>query len=114
LPAQAYDLGCTFTGKPAASQVLLRYPMPRATSFPANLAGSQGVCGTAATAASTFTINKNGVQVGTMVFAAAATTATFTMASATGFAAGDVLTVIAPAGQDSTLADLGFSLSGTR
>jgi hypothetical protein len=115
LPAQAYDVGCTLTGKPAASQVLVRYPFPRTVTFPINLTGSKGVCGTAATAQSTFAIQKNGTQVGTMVFPVSpGTTATFTMGAATTFVSGDILTVVAPAGQDSTLADLGFSLSGTR
>jgi hypothetical protein len=39
---------------------------------------------------------------------------TFTAASDTDFAAGDVLTIIAPSPADSTLADIGFALAGIR
>jgi hypothetical protein len=49
-----------------------------------------------------------------MTSPAAATTATFSVPADTVFAAGDVLMVVAPAPQDGTLADLGFSFAGTR
>jgi hypothetical protein len=49
-----------------------------------------------------------------MQFAAGVTTPTFTAATATDFAAGDVLTIIAPNPADSTLADIGFALAGIR
>ena len=39
-----------------------------------------------------FAVQKNGVEVGTMMFAAAATSANFAMASPTTFDTGDVLT----------------------
>lgn len=112
--AYPYDLGGTLSGSPTASMVIMRYPMPRPVTFPSGLTNSQGRAGTAATASTTFNIQKNGTNVGTMVFAASATTATFTMASSTSFATGDVLTVVAPATPDTTLASLGWSLSGTR
>lgn len=112
--ASPYDLGGTLSGSPTASMVILRYPFPRPVTFPSGLTNSQGVAGTAATASTTFQINKNGTSVGTMVFAAAGTVATFTMASSTSFAIADVLTVVAPATPDTTLANLGWSLSGTR
>jgi hypothetical protein len=47
-----------------------------------------------------------------MMFAAGAAAATFTMSSATGFAAGDVLTITAPASPDATLANLAWTLAG--
>ena len=81
--------------------------------FSGRARGSQGTAGTAATAMATFEVQKNGVNVGTMVFAAAATTATFTMASATTFNAGDVLTLVAPAVPDATLANLAWTFMGT-
>jgi hypothetical protein len=54
------------------------------------------------------------VSFGAMTSPAAATTATFSVPADTVFAAGDVLMVVAPAPQDGTLADLGFSFAGTR
>lgn len=111
---QPYDIGITFAGAPTASEVLVRYPFPRAVVFPAGLTGSQGWAATAATAQADFDIQKNGASVGTMTFAASGNTASFTMASETSFAQGDVLTVVAPGTADSTLADLGVALVGTR
>lgn len=75
--------------------------------------GSQGTTGTAATAVATFELEKNNVNVGTMVFATTATTATFVMTSATTFNAGDVLTLVAPAVPDATLANLAWTFMGT-
>jgi hypothetical protein len=114
LPTQPYDVGGAFGGKPAANAVLMRYPFPRSVTFPAGLTDSQGVAVTGAAAQTDFDIRKNGTSVGTMRFAASATTATFIMASQTVFAAGDILTIVAPATPDTTLADLGWSLAGTR
>ena len=82
-------------------------------TFPAGLGGSYGTAGTAATAAASFAIDKNGTSVGAMHFAAGATTASFTMASATTFAGGDVLTILAPATPDASLANLVWTLAGT-
>jgi hypothetical protein len=114
LPAQPYDVGGSYAGVPTASLVLARYPFPRTVVFPAGLTNSQGVAGTAATAQTDFDIKKNGSSVGTMRFAAAGTTASFIMASQTSFAAGDILTLVAPASPDATLANIGFALAGTR
>jgi len=114
VPTQPYDVGGSYNGAPTASLIMLRYPFPRQVIFPASLTGSQGVAGTAATAQTDFDLKKNGSSVGTMRFAAAGTVASFIMASQTTFAAGDVLTVVAPASPDATLANLGFSLAGTR
>jgi len=109
-----YDVGGTYNGAPTASLVLMRFPFPRQVIFPAGLTNAHGVSNVAATAQTDFDIKKNGSSVGTMRFAAAATTATFIMASQTTFAAGDILTVVAPGTPDATLADIGFSLAGTR
>lgn len=109
-----YDVGGGCTGVPAASLVLLRYPLPREVRFAAAFALSQGTAGTAATAQTDFDIRKNGVSVGTMRFAAAANVATFIAANAVTFESGDVMTVVAPSSPDSTLADIGFALRGER
>ena len=107
----AYVAG-SWPGSPAASQSIERYIFATAVTFPAGLAGSYGACGTAATAATTFTIAKNGGAVGTMDFAAGIFAASFAMASATTFAAGDVLTIAAPATPDAALANLAWTLAG--
>ncbi len=109
-----YDIGSTLGGIPTGGSIILRYPLPRAVRFPAGLPNSQGVAGTASGATATFSVRKNGTQFATMQFAAGISTATFTAATATDFAAGDVLTIIAPSPADSTLSDIGFSLAAIR
>lgn len=108
-----YDVGGSYLGSPGSSLVILRFPIPRSVRFPASMSGSYGVANTAATATTTFTIAKNGTGFGTMVFAGSAATATFT-GTQTDFAAGDVLTLVAPASADATLADIGFAFAGLR
>lgn len=109
-----YDVGAMVTGVPDADAVCLRYQFPREVTFAAGLSPSQGVADVAATSETDFDIQRNGVSVGTMTFAAAASSATFSMASETVFEVGDVLLVIAPSSPDATLADLSFVLAGTR
>jgi len=102
----------SFSGKPTANLVVQSYVFTASATLPAGLAGSRGTAATAATATTTFIIRKNSTNVGTMVFAPAATTATFTMSSATTFSAGDVLTLVAPAAPDATLANLAWTFMG--
>lgn len=109
-----YDVGAMVAGAPDADAVCLRYKFPREVTFAAGLSPSQGVADVAATGETDFDIQQNGASVGTMTFAAAATTATFDMDSETVFEVGDVLTVVAPNTPDATLADISFVLSGTR
>lgn len=113
---QPFDAAAFYPGLPAASAVLLRVPIARAVTFPANFAGSYGKASANATGSTAFDLQKNGVSVGTMTFAGGASSATFTSSggAAVNFAAGDVLAVIAPATPDATLADVGLVLAGTR
>ncbi|MBV8133673.1 MAG: phage tail protein [Alphaproteobacteria bacterium] len=104
----------SYAGTTTANLVVQRYVFAGTVMFPAGLTGSQGTAGVAATATTTYSIKKNGANIGTMVFAASATTAAFAMASATSFMAGDVLTVVAPASPDATLANLAWTLAGSQ
>ena len=112
--ASPYDIGGSFVGKPGAGSTIMRFPMPRAVRFLSGMALSKGVAATAATAAVSFSIRKNGIEFATMNFAAAGTSATFICATTTDFAAGDVLTLVASATPDDTLADIGFAFAGLR
>jgi hypothetical protein len=113
-PAAVFDVHAFFPGLPGSASVITRIPVARAVSFPAGLTGSYGVAATPATAQTDFDVRKNGLSVGAIRFAAAATTATFIAASPIMLAAGDTLSIRAPATPDSTLADVGFVLAGTR
>lgn len=114
IPTQASDFTGFYPGKPADGATVIRVPVGRAFTFPVSMTDSRGSSGSAATAQADFDLRKNGVSFGTMSFAASANTATFTAASATSFAAGDLLEIVAPATQDNTLADVGFYLKGDR
>lgn len=114
LPAQPFDVHAFYPGKPTASALVLRVPLARAVSFPANFSGAYGRASAAATGSTVFDVQKNGASIGSMTFAAGATTATFSTSGAVSFAAGDILSVISPATADATLADVGLVLAGTR
>jgi hypothetical protein len=105
-------LSGSFSGRPTANLVLQSYVSTASVTIPAGLSGSRGTAGIAATTIATFSIQKNGADIGTMAFAPSATTATFTMNSAILLTAGDVLTVVAPATLDATLADLAWTIMG--
>lgn len=109
----AYDIAGQIFGKPAAGAVVMRFGAVRNYTLPAGLTGSIARVITAPAATATFSIQKNGSQIGTMSFAAAATSGTFSMAAAVSFVAGDVLSVVAPATQDTAFADSYFTLAGT-
>ena len=108
-----YDMAGGFSGTGENNEIVMTFVAVRAFSLPSGAGIHKAFAGTAATASTTFTIRKNGTQIGTMVFAAAGTTATFSITSATSFAAGDRLTVVGPATADTTLADVGFTIAGT-
>lgn len=112
--AAPYDMGCSVIGKPDAAEVVMRFVAVRAFTLPSALAGSKGGADTAATAQTDFDVRKNGASIGTVRFAASGAIASFIAASGTSFAAGDVLSVVAPASQDATLSDISITFAGTR
>ena len=109
-----YDIGVYFPGQPDAGAIMLQLVASRAFTLPVDLTDSQGYAGTAPTAQADLDIRKNGASIGTITFAAAASTATFAFASEVAFAAGDRLTVLAPGTQDASLADISITFKGTR
>lgn len=116
-PADPYDITAAFAGVlENSTKILPSVPVVRPIAFPAGFDGSIAKAGAAATGSSVFSIKKNGVEVGTITFAAAGTTGTFaaTDAGPILFARGDLLSITAPAVADATLADVGIVLSGTR
>ena len=102
----------SFTGNPSANLILQSYVFAAPVTLPAGLSGSWGTATIAPTNPAIFGIQKNGAEIGTMKFAASASAATFTMGSPTDFNAGDVLTVVAPATPDATLANLEWTFMG--
>jgi hypothetical protein len=77
----------------------------------ADFAGSVGVAVTAATADADFGVQLNGTSIGTIRFVAGATPSTFIAANAVTLVAGDVLTFLAPASVDASLANLAITIA---
>lgn len=115
--SQPFLITYSLAGAPAASDTLyIDIPSNLTTvAFAANFAGSTGKCGTNPTASAVYTIQKNGTTVGTITIS---TSGTFTFATTGGTtvtcAASDELSIIAPATPDATLADVRFTVVGTR
>lgn len=111
-----YDVSFYVADKRPAGAVAFRHTFTKAVTFPANFSTSQADALTAATASSVWLIKKNGVQVGTLTFAASGTSGTFasTGGLAVSFVSGDILEVTAPDPQDATLVGVSVTLSGTR
>jgi hypothetical protein len=113
----AYDLTIYFgSSQTVATQEIFRQNVQHTITFAGNFSGSGGSAKTTATASTTWSVNKNGSSIGTIVWAGAATTPTFTTTSGAvqTFVAGDILTITGPATADTTLANWGVTLVGTR
>lgn len=107
-PVAAYSMAA-----PGASQTLLRLVFDRAVNIAGFADGTNAnvKSGVAATAQTDFTVKKNGSTFATIRFAAAGTQATWQSSTSTDFAAGDILTIVAPVTPDATLADIGFTIT---
>ncbi len=108
-----FDIGLYIEGVMTNGENVLRYVFNRAMTLPVSLTGSHASANTASTGTVSFTLKNNGSSIGTITFTGSAT-GTFTFASPVTFAAGDILTIIAPATADATLADVNINLAGTR
>ncbi|MFP3554248.1 hypothetical protein SB861_26605 [Paraburkholderia sp. SIMBA_049] len=109
-----YDVPMFFPGIPANAQLMARIVVPRVVVFPSGLTGSYASSVGAATASATLTLARNGSNIGTVNFAAGATSGTFTFGSPVATAAGDVLTLTNQATADATLGNISVTLTGTR
>ena len=104
-----YDIAGAILGKPLGSAVVMRFVAVRNFTFPIDLSGSSARVSTAATASTVLTLMKNGVQFGTITFAAGGSAGTLSVPSATSFSFGNILTVVAPATADATFGDAQFT-----
>lgn len=112
----AYDVFFYDPDQPVSGEVLYRAPFTRVVTFSAGLEASKGRCTTAPTSEAVFLLMKNGVQFGTITFAAGETTAVFASASDATFDpdSNDELSIVAPTPKDPTLYQPRFTLSGYR
>lgn len=108
-----YLVSAFFPGQIPVSQLVSLHVFSYSVSFAENLSGSSARCTAPPAAQKDFDLQKNGTSVGTIQFAAGATTATF-VAPAVMFAAGDVLAIRALGAFDAALTDLSCTLQGAR
>ena len=114
--AITFDMGGGRTSPPATSESLLRHVISSNLTqvvLPVSLTGSYAACRTAPTGAYAITIKKNGSSIGTINFAASATTATFTFASSQTLVPGDLLEFVGGTA-DATILGIYFTISGSR
>lgn len=107
------NINFTKIGAPTSNETLYRDLIKIPVEFPANLANSSIFCQNPPTNNFTITFKINGVAFGTALIAAAEQSASFTAASATVFAPGDLLEVQAPAGADPTIGLIAVDLVAT-
>jgi len=111
--AERYDICAHYGFRPVASVPFFKMKAGRPFRIYSQAnAAHQGMAEVAATASATFTLTKNGVSFGTATFAAAGTVPTFTVASDTDFAVGDILRIMPPGTQDATLSGVCITLNG--
>lgn len=109
-----YDVGGFVYGKTLSSEIIFQFNVVRNFTIAANCLGSTSNCGIAASANAVFTINKNSVNVGTMLYETGLNSATFnTSGNILYMNVGDYLSVTAPATPDATLANFSFTFKGT-
>jgi hypothetical protein len=108
-----YDIGIPIVGTPDAGEVI-GFTFTQAVTFPANFVGSYATSASAAAASTVFDLKKNGSSIGTVTFAMAATTGTFSTTGSVSFAPGDLFELVCPAVQDVTWANGDFTFAGTR
>lgn len=108
-----YDIAGSTISQPTDGAVLMRFSVNRPFTLPSGLTDSKAESTVAATGSASYPIKKNGVQVGTIDWAAAATDATFTFSSAESFVVGDILTVEAPATADAAHDGISWTFAAT-
>lgn len=99
-----------FPGQPIGNQLMLFHVLAQSVDFTAGLASSQAACVTAPDAETVYSITANGIEVGTVTFAASETVGTFAAPSDFTLMPGGLLAIVAPSSPDASQADITFTL----
>lgn len=108
-----YDIGSFFDGIPLASSDLLRFVANRNFYIPGSFSDSRAESRIATTLLYNADVQRNGVSIGTISWAALASVATLTITSASNenFVPGDVLSVVGQVAPDVTLDDITITVA---
>lgn len=110
--SQSNDIEMSYPGTPGALELLDFKTVGRNVSIPADFAGAAGNVGANPTAAFAMDVQDDGVSIGTINIATDGTFAFNTGGSARVISAGSLITFVAPASVDATIADISATLLG--
>lgn len=99
-----------FAGAFTSSEKLMAFIAPQSMVF--TELNCKANAGTPAAAAAIFSIRRNGVEVGTIAFAVGANNGVVDYTTNLTLVTGDVMTIVAPASVDATIADVAISFLG--
>lgn len=109
-----FDVSMFIGRRPSPGELVARHVVSDiGVTFPAGLTGSEASAEAASTGTAVFSLQKNGVEFGTVTFTAS-DQGVLASASPAQFVAGDVLSVVAPSPRDLTLSDISITLAGHR
>jgi hypothetical protein len=106
-----YDIAFFASGLMENNETLFRMVASRPFGIQVNAPESVAISRVAANATTDISLQKNGVQFGTITFAAASTNGVFSVAGTTLFEPGDILSLVGPATADTALRDLSVTLA---
>lgn len=108
----AYDVAFYAAGTPEDAGIIGTFVATRAFSLLDDFAGSHGHCEVNPGATAVFSVQKNGVEVGTVSISSVGVFTFATSGGAVSFAAGDRMTLVAPTPQDTSLEAVALSFFG--
>lgn len=109
-PGEIFALAFGTNDRPYPGEVLPPHVFVDTIVFPEHFSGSHAYAGVAPTAEAVLTLKKNGTPVGTITFAASASTGTFATSGTVTFTPGDVLTITCPSPRDDTFSQIAGTL----
>lgn len=108
-----YDVGAFFDGIPVASDDIMRFVASRNFFIPGSASDSRADARVATTLEYIALLRRNGINIGTITWAALATVATIVITSASNenFVPGDTLEIVGAAAPDATIEDITVTIA---